>query len=88
MLENMKYSFNGKHRSLKIIKGLLIVIKGKMKNDIYVLRGTLVAGSAFLHVVVTSDKTRLWHLMLGHISEKCLKDLSRQGVLDNDIIKQ
>ena len=84
----MKYNFNGKNKSLKIIKGLLIVIKGKMKNDIYVLRGTLVAGSAFLHVVVTYDKTRLWHLRLGHISETCLKDLSRQGVLDNDRIKQ
>lgn len=77
MLENIGYSFKGKNESLKVVKDSLVVIKRGRKNSVYVLKGTSMTSSASMHAGVTCNKIGLWHLRLGHISEKGLKKLSR-----------
>ena len=64
----------------------MVLIKGSLSNSLYVLQGTTVTGA----VVVSNqslDKIMLWHLRLGHMSEKGLRELSKQGVLENDKIE-
>lgn len=60
---------------MKVLKGSLTVMKGV--NELYVLEGETIVGyvdSTKEHV----DKTRLWHLRLGHVSEIGLTELSKQ----------
>ena len=61
-----------------------IVMKGVMKNGLYIL-----VGSSPEHGIsssVTRDKTKLWHMRLAHISERGLRELSNQGLFGNDKI--
>ncbi|KAH9650187.1 hypothetical protein KPL70_026271 [Citrus sinensis] len=64
------------------------VQKGKRKNGVYVLDGEVVTGESSVSVNANTDITRLWHLRLGHISLKGLKELEKQGVLGADKIEE
>uniref|UniRef100_A0A803QAF2 Retrovirus-related Pol polyprotein from transposon TNT 1-94-like beta-barrel domain-containing protein n=1 Tax=Cannabis sativa TaxID=3483 RepID=A0A803QAF2_CANSA len=66
--------------SLRVIKGSLIVMKGDIKNGIYVLNAKAVLGTENVAVNEKgSDKTRMWHLRLSHVSERGLIELEKQG---------
>ena len=63
---------------LRISKGALVVMKGKKINGLYTLQGSTVIGV----VVVSTSKsiietTRLFHIRLGHMSEKGSTILSK-----------
>ncbi|GAV56927.1 gag_pre-integrs domain-containing protein, partial [Cephalotus follicularis] len=60
--------------------GALVIMKGKKIDGLYQLQGNTVLGTA---VVASSsgDKTRLWHMRLGHMSERVLQILSKKGLL-------
>lgn len=71
MLDNMGCSIKLESGTLKVMRGSMILMKGDMKNGLYVLQGTAVIGD----VGVSNqnlDKTMLWHLRLGHMSERGL----------------
>ena len=69
---------------MKIIKGALVVMKAeKIGANLYMLKGeTLEEANA---CVASSSKgeesTMMWHLKLGHMSEKGLKILSDRKLL-------
>lgn len=86
ILENIGYSFKDENGYWKVIKGSLVVIKEKGNDSIYELNGMSVTGRASVQSRVNFDKTSLGHLRLSYISEKCLKELSRHGVLGDNII--
>ena len=67
---------------LRVTKGVLTVMKGKqtMKN-IYKLLGNIVVKGA---TVVESDHdncTKLWHMRLGHLSEREMTKLHKRNLL-------
>lgn len=71
----------------KVVRGSLVVMKGIRQGNLYALLGTTVTGNV---VVGTSGSggdpckcTRLWHRRLGHMSEKGLDLLSKEGLLKN-----
>ncbi|KAH1081761.1 hypothetical protein J1N35_021522 [Gossypium stocksii] len=79
------YKYTTESGVLNISKGSLIVIKGQRKTTkLYVLQGSTVTGD----VAVTSsslsddDITRLWHMLLGHMTENDMAVLSKKGLLD------
>ncbi|KAH9680636.1 Integrase catalytic domain-containing protein [Citrus sinensis] len=58
--------------------------KGSRKNGVFILDGDVVNGEAGVSSADTIDKIKIWHLRLGHIGEKGLKELEKQGVLGNN----
>ncbi|KAH9782190.1 Integrase catalytic domain-containing protein [Citrus sinensis] len=72
----------------QILNGSTLIMKGKRKNEVYVLDGEVVTGESSVSVKANTDITRLWHLRLGHISLKGLKELEKQGVLGADKIEE
>ncbi|WVZ12067.1 hypothetical protein V8G54_016597 [Vigna mungo] len=68
---------------MRVCSGDSVVAKGRRRNDLYILEGSTVIG----HVSVasgTKNTARLWHLRMGHISEKGLEELEKQGLLMGD----
>ena len=66
------------------------MIKAHLRNGLYFMEGgimsanTSVAATVSGTVLATSDMTQLWHERLAHISEKGLKELSKQDLLGGD----
>ncbi|ONK68536.1 uncharacterized protein A4U43_C05F12960 [Asparagus officinalis] len=58
-------------------------MKGKKINILYILEGSTVTGAAAVSSSEDSDSdiTHLWHMRLGHMSERGLDILSKQGLL-------
>ncbi|KAK2982593.1 hypothetical protein RJ640_002082 [Escallonia rubra] len=57
---------------MKIMKGALVVMKGLKQNSLYLLQGSTVTGAAAVASSsdIDSDTTKLWHMHLGHMSER------------------
>ncbi|GKC46082.1 retrovirus-related pol polyprotein from transposon TNT 1-94 [Tanacetum coccineum] len=71
---------------LRVLKGALVVMKAtKGTSSLYTLQGETIVGSASVSYLKKStlDMTMLWHMHLGHVSEKCMVILNKLGLLDN-----
>ncbi|KAH9806493.1 hypothetical protein KPL71_002780 [Citrus sinensis] len=88
MLDSSGYFFKSKSGGLEIRKGTEIVMKGVKEKGLYVLQGSSVSVQEGISAVSKEDRTKLWHLRLGHISIKGLLELSKQGLLGGDRIQQ
>ena len=68
---------------MKVFRGALVVIKGKLINGLYHLQGSTILGSANVSSTVDSDadSTQLLYMRLGHMSERGLTELSKRGLL-------
>ncbi|KAH9662167.1 hypothetical protein KPL70_024758 [Citrus sinensis] len=88
MLDSLGYFFKSRSGGLEIRKGTEIVMKGVKENGLYVLQGSSVPVLEGVSAVSEEDKTKLWHLRLGHMSIKGLQELSKQGLLGGDRIQQ
>jgi len=53
-------------------------------NGLYILDGSIVIGNASVASVVPHNNSELWHLRLGHVSERGLVELAKQGLLGKD----
>jgi len=47
-------------------------MKGMGHNNLYYLKGTIVNGQVATSIGLDDDCTQLWHIRLGHTSEKSL----------------
>ncbi|KAL2232804.1 UNVERIFIED_CONTAM: Retrovirus-related Pol polyprotein from transposon TNT 1-94 [Sesamum indicum] len=68
---------------MKIMKGSLVVFKAERKRNLYICT----ASYNFAASVSNCDFTTLWHKRLGHISQKGLDFLKRDGILNDRIDK-
>jgi hypothetical protein len=81
-LDDSGYIYAGEGGVLKVTKGALTVMKGRKVGTLYVLEGSTVTGTAAVASSMTeSDTTRLWHMRLGHMSERGMDLLSKRGLL-------
>ncbi|KAH9646639.1 hypothetical protein KPL70_024932 [Citrus sinensis] len=71
---------------MKIIRGSMVIMKGAKNNGLYVLQGTAIIGDVSVSTSMNPNKTLMWHMRLGHMSERGMKILERQGVLGDDKI--
>lgn len=51
-------------------------------NGLYILDGKTVVGSSSVASKRIEDYMTLWHRRLGHVSERGLQELGKQGLLD------
>ena len=82
MLDELGYVIKLESGSLKVLKGSLVVMKGVKRNGIYSLIGSTVVGS--ISAVTTINNIMLWHKRLGHVSERGLTELMKQGLLGDE----
>ena len=54
---------------LRVINGSMVIMKGNKNNGMYVRNGQTVIGEASV-TESGEDKSMLWHLRLGHMSER------------------
>ena len=69
---------------MKVCKGYLVVMKDIIENGLYILQGHIVIGSASIVEKDADETIRLWHRRLGHVSEKGLVELEKQGFFGKD----
>lgn len=62
-------------------------MKGIKKNGMYVLLGKSCVGFVNSSINSLIDKTKLWHKILGHISEKGLHYLDKQYEFGKDKVR-
>ena len=84
MIDDLGYTIKVERGDLKILKGSLIVMKGVKKNGIYSLLGNTVVGSLSTVTDSKINETMLWHRRLGHVSQRGLYELVKQGLLGID----
>lgn len=61
-------------RPVRIVKGVLVVMKARKVSNLYVLIGNTITGGATMSLVTypNLDSTRLRHMCMGHMSERGL----------------
>ena len=61
-----------------------MIMKSVKMNGLYILDGRTIIGSVSNVQNQYISKTRMWHMRLGHISEKGLQELSKKKLLGDD----
>src|SRR4051812_48430507 len=79
-LEAQVFRFSGEDGVLKVSQGSMTVFKGERVANLYRMKGSIVVGDASVSTE-KEDTTRLWHMRLGHISERGLQLLHQKGAL-------
>ena len=81
VLNSNEFCYKSKSEVMKVSKDSMIVMKGyKIARNIYKLLGTIVVGEA-ASMEFESDNTILWHMRLGHMSERGMAKLHRRNLL-------
>jgi len=58
-------------------KGSMIVMKGARDRNLYYLKGNTVTGVMAASLDLDEDTTKMWHMKLGHASEKSMQALTK-----------
>ena len=77
-LEAREYKFFGADGTIKVTKGFMTVLKGERTTNLYKLTGSIIIGDASAAATEKEDTTRLWHMHLGHMSERGLQVLHKR----------
>jgi hypothetical protein len=57
-------------------------LKAECINNLYYLQGSTVTGTATVSIASNTSNTKLWHMRLGHMSEKGMHLLHKRGYLN------
>ena len=87
-LDKKGYTFKGENGILKVIKGSMVVIRGCKKNGLYSVEGSVVTSSVASVSNKVQSKSELWHKRLGHVSERGLIELGKQGLLGTERVEK
>ncbi|KAK3004470.1 hypothetical protein RJ639_018471 [Escallonia herrerae] len=89
-LNSNDYNYRASGRVMRIIKGALVFMKGLKQNRFYFLQGSAVTEGTKLASSsgIDSDTTKLWHMRLGHMSEKGMDALSKQELINRTLLEK
>lgn len=88
MIDKATYTIKIEFGVLKVSKRSLTVMKWVIKNGLYTLVGKSVIGKTSPIQDQNLYKVKLWHLRLGHIGQKGLDELRKQGLLGKDNLEK
>jgi hypothetical protein len=85
-LEAMGYKYTVDNGVIKVTQGNRVILKGNCINNLYYLQGSTITGTlviasspASISIASNTSNTKLWHMRLGHMSEKvcisCTRDV-------------
>lgn len=80
----MIYSTKVENVLMKVTIRASVIAKGDQVNGLYILDESTIISHAIITCQSMKDKTRLWHLRLGHTSEKGPVELEKQQLLMGD----
>ena len=80
-LEAQGCKFIGEGGGVTVTRGSITVLKGERVRNLYSLIGSVIVGEVSSASAEKEDTTRLWHMRLGHMSEKGLQVLHGKGML-------
>ena len=81
-LDDKRCDYTSQGGALKVPCGALVIMKAIHEGNMYKLIGeTVQSGASHTTVEADTDDTKLWHMRLGHMSEKGLNVLHKRGVL-------
>ena len=83
VLDRKDCSFKSQGGVLRVSKGSLLYMKGALKSEFYVLLVKTLLGEVAVITDQEQLSANLWHQRFGHITEKDLYELSKQGLLGN-----
>lgn len=66
---------------LKVLSGVLVVMKGKKECNLYFLQGCIVTCNSLVSTEENEDSTRLWHMRLSLTGKKAMTVLGKQALL-------
>jgi hypothetical protein len=76
-LEAMRFKFSADNGVLKVSQGNRVVLKAKHFNNLYYLQGSTAAA---ISIASNTSNTKLWHMRLGHMSEKVCISCTREVI--------
>ena len=79
-LDTSGYEIKLRGGVLKVLKGIMVAMKGTLNQGLYILQGETITGENAISEHKPSP-TDLWHRRLGHMSLKGLVELHKQGLL-------
>ncbi|KAF3649187.1 hypothetical protein FXO38_17797 [Capsicum annuum] len=83
-LESVECKYMSEGGVSKVSYGDLMIMKSRKSSVLYTLLGSTVIGATAVSTLNQSDPyiTKLWHMRLGHMSEKTLSILSKEVEVD------
>ncbi|OAE22245.1 hypothetical protein AXG93_412s1350 [Marchantia polymorpha subsp. ruderalis] len=83
LLDKKGFSFKGEGGDLCVYKGSKVLLKGIKDKTLYVLQGSAITGLVGIvsAKIQEADQTRLWHMRLGHMSERGMQELHKKDYL-------
>uniref|UniRef100_A0A2N9J5Y1 CCHC-type domain-containing protein n=1 Tax=Fagus sylvatica TaxID=28930 RepID=A0A2N9J5Y1_FAGSY len=91
-LDSKGYSYKSENGIMKVSKGAMVVMTGqKISSNVYKLLGNTILGGVAAVAESEDDDTLLWHMRLGHMSERGMRELHKRnlltGIKDGDFLK-
>uniref|UniRef100_A0A2N9EPJ3 CCHC-type domain-containing protein n=1 Tax=Fagus sylvatica TaxID=28930 RepID=A0A2N9EPJ3_FAGSY len=81
-LDSKGYNYKSENEIMKVSKGAMVVMTGqKISSNVYKLLGNTILGGVAAVVESEDDDTLLWHMRLGHISERGMRELHKRNLL-------
>uniref|UniRef100_A0A2N9I9J1 Integrase catalytic domain-containing protein n=1 Tax=Fagus sylvatica TaxID=28930 RepID=A0A2N9I9J1_FAGSY len=81
-LDSKGYSYKSKNGIMKVSKGAMVVMTGqKISSNVYKLLGNTILGGVAAVAESEDDDTLLWHMRLGHMSERGMRELHKRNLL-------
>ena len=65
--------------SIKVTKGSMMILKGERTVNLHKIIESIIVGD--VSAVTEKDTARLWHMRLGHMSERALQALHNKSAL-------
>ena len=88
VLDQQGCVFKGEGRAMKVTRGSMAIMKGSRRNTFYTLEGKTIIHSSGLVSMKELHPTKLWHLRLGHVIQRGLYKLDKQGLLGMNHIRE
>lgn len=77
-LDDERFCNTFRNSQWKLIKGSMVVVKGKKCSSLYVMQAKIV--DSITNAVESEGVVELWHNKLSHMSEKCLMMLEKKNL--------